>query len=205
MATSWNRSTPRHAFANLLPISPFSCKVFRTNADEDKASATPITKASSIRVIPTIDSGAFNTFSKKVTPPKKGMRPNASVQNSTCCNPKPKAYFDRAFSLDVESSKPCSKSRNKIPNSPKKEKSFKSLKYSKPDGPRTTPIAKKPRIGDTPRSPQIGTTVTHVRRNINASRPKLSSMEAFAFAISSTKSTSNKASVTDNTTSEEYP
>mmetsp|Transcript_7213 Transcript_7213/g.13113 ORF Transcript_7213/g.13113 Transcript_7213/m.13113 type:complete len:273 (-) Transcript_7213:893-1711(-) len=57
MARSWNSRTPSVALANCAAVCPFSCRIFSTKAELDSASAAPITKASSRRVMLTSCSG----------------------------------------------------------------------------------------------------------------------------------------------------
>mmetsp|Transcript_14209 Transcript_14209/g.36298 ORF Transcript_14209/g.36298 Transcript_14209/m.36298 type:complete len:230 (+) Transcript_14209:521-1210(+) len=131
-AMSCRRRTPRAALPVGEPSWPFSWRILRTNAEEERERAAPMTNASSSCWIWTRSREAPNTVSSTCDPPMKGTAQKAAVVRATCNVPSPKANLKRLRSRSTVSSSPCSKRRKRIPISPSVSRSDRSLRPFRP-------------------------------------------------------------------------
>mmetsp|Transcript_21033 Transcript_21033/g.45578 ORF Transcript_21033/g.45578 Transcript_21033/m.45578 type:complete len:376 (+) Transcript_21033:1-1128(+) len=171
-AMSCINNTPSAAEPNLVLSWFFSCRIFSTNALEDRLSAAPITTASSRRVMSTTEGSARTKNSRNCTPPRKGKTKKAPVQSSTCAVPMPKAYLDRLRRRSTVSSRPCSNSRKSTPNSARDSMSLRSEKRRRPAGPMTRPAARKPSTGEASSHLKRGTMPIVAKRKMSRSLPR---------------------------------
>mmetsp|Transcript_35627 Transcript_35627/g.65276 ORF Transcript_35627/g.65276 Transcript_35627/m.65276 type:complete len:202 (-) Transcript_35627:572-1177(-) len=141
-ARSCRRRTPKEALPYLVASWPLSRTSCRTKAEEDKAKPPPRTT----------NDVTGNEGAKKcarhaiISPVPKNW--NEPI-------PKTSYFIDRTFSTD--NSRPISNRKKIMPNSAKKCASCRPDIQFNPDGPRITPIAKKPRIDDVRRIFIMGT------------------------------------------------
>mmetsp|Transcript_44907 Transcript_44907/g.140675 ORF Transcript_44907/g.140675 Transcript_44907/m.140675 type:complete len:297 (-) Transcript_44907:332-1222(-) len=172
-ARSCSSRMPREAAPVRAFCKFFSCSTLSTNALELRLSADPMMSASSGLVMLTSAGREWKTTSSSSTPPVNGNTPKAMVHRITCSRPRPKANLARLRNRSSVSSRPCSKSRKRMPISPSTSRSCKSRKMPKPLGPNTKPMARKPSTLLMRRYFVSGITSTVVARNTRPSFPRI--------------------------------
>lgn len=113
----------------------------------------------------------------------RGSSGRGGSSKSSDCN----TYLARARSRCNVSSRPCSKSRKRMPSSPNKSSSWSPRSAPSTFGPSTNPAPRKPSTGEMLARLHSGTIATVAARNTSASEPStLSSAVLAAMATSST-------------------
>mmetsp|Transcript_12712 Transcript_12712/g.27439 ORF Transcript_12712/g.27439 Transcript_12712/m.27439 type:complete len:385 (-) Transcript_12712:360-1514(-) len=133
-ARSCSSSTPKEALPNLVASSFLSLINCSTNAELLRLSAPPTTT----------EAGALS-------PPRNfATIPNTAAVIVYWLNPSPNTSFFMLFSLSTLSSSPISKRKNTMPNSARVSVVCIPEITPKPFGPRSIPLARKPRMGEVP-------------------------------------------------------